>query len=97
MLRKIDLFTVFFQLLNLQKFVWLGISFCNPHPPPPPLPHHTNVCKISRILGSCIYVSFQQITLTLGNFINFKAPFYVVSTDFPELSIHVKRLKKNRE
>ena len=65
-----------------------------PPPPPPPLSHHTNVCKISRVLGSCIYVSFQQITLTLGNFINFKAPFYVVSTDFPELSIHVKRLKK---
>ena len=92
MLGKIDLFTVFFQLLNLQKFVWLGTSLCNPHPPPPPslLPHHTNVCKISRILGSCIYVSFQQITLKLGNFINFKALFYVVSTDFPELSIHVK-------
>ena len=62
-----------------------------------PPPHHTNVCKISRILRSCIIVSFQQITLKLGNFINFKALFYVVSTDFPELSIHVKSWKKNRE
>ena len=77
----------------------VGDKSVQPPPPPPPslLPHHTNVCKISRILGSCIYVSFQQITLKLGNFINFKALFYVVSTDFPELSIHVKSWKKNRE
>ena len=53
-------------------------------------PHHTNVCKSSRMLRSCIFVTFQQITLKLRNFINFKALFYVVSTDFPELSIHVK-------
>ena len=59
-----------------------------------PPPHHTNVCKISRMLRSCIFVTFQQITLKLRNFINFKALFYVVSTDFPELSIHVKSWKK---
>ena len=33
----------------------------------------------------CIFTSFQQITFKFGNFINFKALFSVVSTDFPEL------------
>ena len=42
----------------------------------------TNVRKISR-----------QITFKLGDFINFKALFSVVSTDFPEL-VHVKSWKK---
>ena len=55
----------------------------------PPLPDHTNVCKISRILRSCIFLSFQQITLKLAYFSNFKALFSVVSTDFPE-HVHVK-------
>ena len=70
---------------NLQTFVSWG-QVC--------APYHTNVFKISRILKSCIFVSFQQIAFKLGNFINFKALFYVVSTDFPELSIHVKSWKK---
>ena len=46
----------------------------------------TNVYK--RLLNfatlrSYIFVSFQQITFKPGNFINLKALFSVVSTDFP--------------
>ena len=41
----------------------------------------------------CIFISFQRITFNLGNFINLKALFLVVSTDFPEL-VHVKSWKK---
>ena len=36
-------------------------------------------------LGSCTFITFQQITFKLGNFTNFKALFSVVSNDFPEL------------
>ena len=36
-------------------------------------------------LGSCTFITFQQITFKLGNFTNFKTLFSVVSTDFPEL------------
>ena len=28
---------------------------------------YVNVCKISRLCGAIIFVSFQQITLKLGN------------------------------
>ena len=54
-------------------------------PPPPPL---TNVCNFST-LRSCIFISFELITFTFGNFINFIALFSVVSTDFSE-RVHVK-------
>ena len=36
-------------------------------------------------LESYNFVSFQQITFKLGNFINFKGLIPVVSTDFPQL------------
>ena len=51
-----------------------------PHPPPP-----TNVLTLRRY----IFISFQQITFKFGIFVNFKALFSVVSTDFSE-RVHVK-------
>ena len=42
----------------------------------------------------CIFTSFQQITFKLGNFINFKTLFSVVSTDFPELACPCQKLKE---
>ena len=41
-----------------------------------------------------IFISFQQITFKLGDFINLKALSWVVSTDFPEL-VNVKSWKKS--
>ena len=40
----------------LQTFVWWGVGKFVP--PPPPLPHHTNVCKISRLCGATIFIRF---------------------------------------
>ena len=57
-----------------------------------PLPHtHTQTTTTTTIPTSVkfrdfeelIFVSFQQITFKPGNFINLKALFSVVSTDFP--------------
>ena len=39
----------------LQTFVWRGWASLFP---PPPLPHHTHVCKISRLCGETIFVRF---------------------------------------
>ena len=39
----------------LQTFVWWRWTSLFP---PPPLPHHTHVCKISRLCGETIFVRF---------------------------------------
>ena len=39
----------------LQTFVWWGVG---KFVPPPPLPHQTNVCKISRLCGATIFIRF---------------------------------------
>ena len=49
-------------------------------------PDHTNVCKISRLLGAIYYVTFQPITFKIGNFTNLKTLFPAESTDFPWLA-----------
>ena len=49
-------------------------------------PHHTNVCKISRLDLAELYlelVSFQKLIFRLGNFTDLKAFFPEVLTDFP--------------
>ena len=38
----------------VQTFVWWGVGKFVP----PPLPHHTNVCKISRLCGATIFIRF---------------------------------------
>ena len=55
--------------------------------PPPPTPYKR--LKNFSTLRSYIFISFQQLTFKFGNFINFKALFSVVSTDFSE-RVHVK-------
>ena len=69
---------------NLQTFVWWGASLC-----PPPYKRLQNFMT----LRSYIFVSFQQITFKLGNFINLKVFFLVVSMDSLQL-VHVKSWKK---
>ena len=43
---------------------------------------YVNVCKISRFCGAIIFVSFQQITVKLGNFTNLKVLFPAESMEF---------------
>ena len=61
------------------------------------IPHHTNICKFSKLClaGSYIFVRLRRVTFKFGNFTNFKALFQVMTTDFPEL-IHVKSWKNHR-
>ena len=75
------------------------LTYCrggHKHIPPPP-PHHTNICKFSKLClpGSYIFVRLRRVTFKFGNFTNLKALFQVVSTDFSKL-IHVKSCKNHR-
>ena len=61
-----------------------------------PLPTHPyKRLQNLATLRSFICVSFQQITFKLGNFVNLKVLFSVVSTIFPNLSM--SKVGKNRE
>ena len=55
--------------------------------------HWKKSLKNVATLRSGIFMRFHQIALKLGNFTHFKALFWVLSTDFPEL-VHVKSWKK---
>ena len=65
---------------NLQTFVWWGASLC-----PPPYKRLQNFTT----LRSHIFVSFQQIKVYPGNFINLKVLFLVMLMDYLQL-VHVK-------
>ena len=60
---------------NLQTFEWW--ASLSPRPP-------THKCLYNfATLRSCIFVSFEQITFKLTNFINLTALFIGELTDFP--------------
>lgn len=54
-----------------------------------------DVCKISRLYGALIFVSFQQISFKLGNFTNLMAVFPAELMDFP-LLVQVRSWKKKK-
>ena len=64
---------------------WGGASLC---------PHHTNVCKSSRLWGALSSLVFNKSLSNLAIFTYFRALFPVVPTDFPFV-VHVKSWKKN--
>ena len=90
--KQIDLFTVFstFDMDKLGRYGYAksqnftGVCVVGAQTCTPPYKRLQNLATLR-----CIFTSFQQITFKFGNFINFKALFSVVSTDFPEL-VHVK-------
>ena len=96
--KQIDLFTVFstFDMDKLGRYGYAksqnftGVCVVGAQTCTPPYKRLQNLATLR-----CIFTSFQQITFKFGNFINFKALFSVMSTDFPEL-VHVKSWK-NRE
>ena len=63
---------------NLQTFEWW--ASLSPLPPPPPT--HKHLYNFAT-LRSCIFVSFEQITFKLSNFINLTALFIGELRDFP--------------
>ena len=90
--KQIDLSTVFstFDMDKLGRYGYAksqnftGVCVVGAKTCTPPYKRLQNLATLR-----CIFTSFQQITFKFGNFINFKALFSVVSTDFPEL-VHVK-------
>ena len=95
--KQIDLFTVFstFDMDKLGRYGYAksqnftGVCVVGAQTCTPPYKRLQNLATLR-----CIFTSFQQITFKFGNFINFKALFSVVSTDFPEL-VHVKSWKNS--
>ena len=67
-----------FKVAKFYRRLYGGRQVCAPLPT-----HPYKRLQNFATLRSYIFVSFQQITFKLGNFVNLKALFSVVSTDFP--------------
>ena len=58
-------------------------------------PHHTNVCKISRLWEAISSLVFNNSLSSLAILLILRRSFHVVSTNFPQLA-HVKNWKKKK-
>ena len=59
-------------------------------------PHHTNVCKISRLWEAISSLVFNNSLSNLAILLILRRSFHVVSTNFPQLA-HVKNWKKKKK
>ena len=73
------------KIVKIYRRLYGGGQVCAPHP-------YKRLQNFTT-LRSYIFVSFQQITFYVGNFINLEALFLVVSMDSLQL-VHVKSWKK---
>ena len=73
------------KIVKIYRRLYGGGQVCAPHP--------YKCLQNFMTLRSYIFVSYQQITFYLGNFINLEALFLVVSMDSLQL-VHVKSWKK---
>ena len=75
------------KIVKIYRRLYGGGQVCAPHP--------YKCLQNFTTLRSYIFVSFQQITFYVGNFINLEALFLVVSMDSLQL-VHVKSWKKKK-